>query len=163
MTELLKRCDIFLMANSAKFGKSKLLLLAQDYNLERLQAQCISEYKSLEDIKAIKTEPEYANLNDRTKRMLLDKILGISPSELTDAPVPEICASCDLVINEERAVEILNKLASLSTCRTDIVLVIENAQIPAHKQLALGCTPVAACGRFNGRSNASDWVARPCQ
>ncbi|KAI1692963.1 hypothetical protein DdX_20921 [Ditylenchus destructor] len=93
MTELLKRCDIFLMANSAKFGRSKLLLLAQNYNLERLQAQCVSGYESMKDIKSIKTEPEYAELSDRTKRMLLDKILAISSSE---ASLPETNASCDL-------------------------------------------------------------------
>ncbi|KAI1697085.1 BTB/POZ domain-containing protein [Ditylenchus destructor] len=134
MTELLKRCDIFLMANSAKFGRSKLLLWAQNYNLERLQAQCISEYKSLEDIKEIKTEPEYADLHDRTKRMLLDKILGISQTEYPEAPMPETSASSGVVTSETRASQILDKLASLSTCRSDIVLVVGNAKIPAHKQ-----------------------------
>ncbi|KAI1702194.1 BTB/POZ domain-containing protein [Ditylenchus destructor] len=129
MAELLKCCDIFLMANSAKFGRSKLLLLAQEYSLERLQAQCISKYNSLHDIITIKTEPEYASLHNRTKRMLLDKILGINSSELSETPMTKISD------NETRAAEILDKLHTLSSCPSDIVLVVGNAQIPAHKQL----------------------------
>ncbi|KAI1706323.1 BTB/POZ domain-containing protein [Ditylenchus destructor] len=97
-------------------------------------AQCISEYNSVEDIKAIKTEPEYADLHDGTKRMLLDKILGISQSADSEALVPEAGASSGILTNETRTANILDKLASLSTCRSDIVLVVGNAQIPAHKQ-----------------------------
>ncbi|KAI1714037.1 BTB/POZ domain-containing protein [Ditylenchus destructor] len=136
MSELLKRCDIFLMASSEIFGKSKLLLLAQSYNLERLQAQCISEYKNIDDVKAIQKETDYAHLDCRTKRMLLDNIIGANSANLA----PEIAdALRDLAINEKNAAKIVEKLGSCPwlqsiSCAPDIVLVVGNSRIPAHKQ-----------------------------
>ncbi|KAI1695617.1 BTB/POZ domain-containing protein [Ditylenchus destructor] len=149
MSELLKRCDVFLMASSGKFRRSNLLVLAQNYNLERLQAQCISDFKSIDDVMAIKPEREYVFLDDRSKRMLLDKLLGINSAlALPAAFVPESSnAAADPPTGKKRSLTTLNsakkrKLTDtascpwlqLISCPPDIVLLVGNTRIPAHKQ-----------------------------
>ncbi|KAI1702064.1 BTB/POZ domain-containing protein [Ditylenchus destructor] len=135
MPEMLNRCEVFLTKNKQKFHTAKLLLMAQEYSLEHLQAQCISEHKSIDDVKTIRNEPEYTSLDNRTKRMLLDRILGTSStSALPLSSVPESSNAASKPTVVTRTAAILEVLASLTDCPPDIVLIVGDKRIQAHKQ-----------------------------
>ncbi|KAI1690692.1 BTB/POZ domain-containing protein [Ditylenchus destructor] len=147
MPALLKRCDVFLMANNKKLSRSKLLLIAQEYDMRRLQEHYVKEYKYVEDVKAIQNEPEYASLNYQTRRMLLDNIIETqlttfnslsympSSNEYFDetfqgnSQIP-----VNLKAKQAGVAKILEALSSSTDCSPDIVLVVGDRQIEAHKQ-----------------------------
>ncbi|KAI1703557.1 BTB/POZ domain-containing protein [Ditylenchus destructor] len=133
MAEVLKHCEVFLMAHSSKFQKGRLLLIAQRYSMTYLQEQCIQEC-DINDIKQLKKAFEYAFLTSATKRLLLGRIEGIVSTEICDIPSPQndnnATGSEDI-----RAAEILDKLVSSTSYPSDGILVVENKRIPIHKTL----------------------------
>ncbi|KAI1704693.1 BTB/POZ domain-containing protein [Ditylenchus destructor] len=125
MPEVLKHCEVFLMAHSSKFQKGRLLLIAQRHSMTYLQKQCIQEC-DINDIKQLKNAFEYTFLTSATKRLLLDRIEAIASTEICDIPSPA---------NDGNAAEILDQLASSTSYPSDGILVVEDKHIPIHKAL----------------------------
>ncbi|KAI1713408.1 cytochrome p450 domain-containing protein [Ditylenchus destructor] len=82
---ILKLADRFIMPVVVERCKKELristingaqkLLLAQIYNFEDLQMEFAQQYKSAEDAKKLKSEPEYSQLDNKTLLMVFDNLL----------------------------------------------------------------------------------------
>ncbi|KAI1690905.1 BTB/POZ domain-containing protein [Ditylenchus destructor] len=72
MPAVLERCKKELRISTLN-GAQK-LLLAQMYNFEDLQMELAQQYKTAEDAKKLKSEPEYNQLDQKTRALLFDSI-----------------------------------------------------------------------------------------
>ncbi|KAI1715771.1 BTB/POZ domain-containing protein [Ditylenchus destructor] len=132
MTQLLKQCEVFLMANSSSFGKVKLLLMAHWYNLEHLQAKCIGEYNTADDLKQMRKEQEFDVLDWQMKADLLDKFTEVKRSAAAPS-TNHNKVSVQKAVSSTRASNILNSLVTSTSAPSDAVLIVENKRIQIHK------------------------------
>ncbi|KAI1691620.1 BTB/POZ domain-containing protein [Ditylenchus destructor] len=73
MPKILEKCKKALNCSS-KMKASLKLWLAQRYNFADLQIEYAQQYKSVEDVKKLKAEPEYASLDVKTRALIFDSI-----------------------------------------------------------------------------------------
>ncbi|CAO4367269.1 unnamed protein product [Caenorhabditis nigoni] len=63
------------LLNNSKIGYEKLLWLADEYVMPKLLKKCVSQMNSAEKAKNLKKSPEFEKLPDKTKAMILARIL----------------------------------------------------------------------------------------
>ncbi|KAI1696527.1 BTB/POZ domain-containing protein [Ditylenchus destructor] len=75
MASILARCKK-LLQNSTQIRAARKLWYAQRYNLPDLQEEYAQKYKIISDIKKLKAEPEFELFDDKTRSLILDKIIS---------------------------------------------------------------------------------------
>ncbi|GMR54741.1 hypothetical protein PMAYCL1PPCAC_24936, partial [Pristionchus mayeri] len=75
---LLDRAEYFLIFSSDAEISWK-LLLSDDFGLVKLQEDCLDQLETMESVKALKDTPEYKQLSNATKGVLLEKMFRLMP------------------------------------------------------------------------------------
>ncbi|KAI1700164.1 hypothetical protein DdX_16885 [Ditylenchus destructor] len=74
MPAIMKRCKKELQRSATINGALK-LWLAQQYNFSNLQKEFVQQYRTVEDAKKLKSEPEYKHLDANTLALLFNTII----------------------------------------------------------------------------------------
>ncbi|KAI1708690.1 BTB/POZ domain-containing protein [Ditylenchus destructor] len=72
MPDVLGQCKKHLRTSTLRYAEK--LLLAQQYNFKDLLVEFARQYKTAEDAKKLKSEPEYKLLDSDTRSLILDSI-----------------------------------------------------------------------------------------
>ncbi|KAI1713070.1 BTB/POZ domain-containing protein [Ditylenchus destructor] len=133
MGQVVNQCEHFLLLHLDDFTGGKKLYMAQKLDLMHLMAECVKKYRCVEDVRSLQDEPQYNDLNDRTRRLILDNI--ISANKSPDAGASSDSSSDNGDSSDDIGGPDAQKFSSSTTYAPDCTLIVEEKRIPVHKKL----------------------------
>ncbi|KAI1713825.1 BTB/POZ domain-containing protein [Ditylenchus destructor] len=133
MSQVVNQCEHFLLLHLDDFTGGKKLYMAQKLDLMHLMAECVKKYRCVEDVRSLEDEPQYNDLSDRTRRLILDNI--ISANKSPDAGESSESSSDNYTFSYDIGGPEAQKFSSSTTYAPDCTLIVEEKRIPVHKKL----------------------------